>query len=76
MKNDIRETINIIKKLSEAIPTDCQTPETKYKININNDMINIYIKLPIELNIDQKEAEILEANIHNSIEIMLSKYFN
>lgn len=61
--------------VNEALETPCQTPGVEYNINISENKINIEIDLQTSLNIDENEAEILEANIHNSIEVILSKYF-
>lgn len=67
---------NIIRKhLTEAEKTKCQTPETIYNIKISDDNIKIKVDLPMDLDIDKSEAILLEKNIHNMLEIVLSKYF-
>ena len=64
-----------MKKFTESIKTPCQTPDMIYNIEINSDEIEINLKFPFSLEIDEEEAKILESNLHNSIEIVLSKYF-
>lgn len=61
--------------LSEAIKTACQTKDAVYNIDISDNSIDIKIKLPFDLDINEKEAKTLEANLHNLIEIALAKYF-
>ena len=65
-----------MRKFTEALKTECQTPETKYNISINKDKVSVEIELPMELDISEDEAKILEANIHNMMEVILSKYFD
>jgi hypothetical protein len=59
----------------ESIKTPCQTPETQYSISIENNKIQVNIDLPMNLDLTEDEAKILEANIHNVMELTLSKYF-
>lgn len=64
-----------IKKFTEALETGCQTPEAVYNINISENEITLNVKLPFDLNLTEQEAELLESNLHNITEIVLSKYF-
>ncbi len=50
-----------MRKFTEALKTECQTPETKYNISINKDKVSVEIELPMELDISEDEAKILEA---------------
>jgi len=59
----------------EAVKTPCQTPDAKFTTEITKDKISITIDLPSELDINEDEAKILEANIHNAMEMVLAKYF-
>lgn len=61
--------------INESIKTECQTPEALYDISINDNSIACKVDLPFTLNISEEEAAELEANIHNVLEIVLSKYF-
>lgn len=59
----------------EALKTECQTPGVNYEISIKEDQISIKVDMNKKLDIDEKEAELLEKNIHNMLELILSKYF-
>lgn len=63
-----------IKKF-EAMKTECQTPDAVYTIKIGDKTISCSVKLPFDLDLDEGEAKVLESNIHNSMELVLSKYF-
>ena len=63
-----------IKKF-EAIKTDCQTPDAIYSIEIGDKSIFCKVDIPFSLNLDEEEAILLENNIHNAMELVLSKYF-
>ena len=58
-----------------AIKTKCQTEGCIFVTEIKENSINVNIKIPFDLNITKKEAQVLEANIHNVMELVLSKYF-
>jgi hypothetical protein len=60
----------------EALKTKCQTPDAVYNIDISDDKISVVVNLPMKLDITEKEAKILEANIHNAMELVLKTYFN
>jgi hypothetical protein len=64
-----------IKRFNEAQETKCQTPDVVYNISISDEKISITLDLPKSIQLDEEEAELLESNIHNSLEIVLSKYF-
>jgi hypothetical protein len=59
----------------EAEKTKCQTPDSIYNISISDDEVSANIKLPKKLDLNKTDAKILETNLHNVIEIVLSKYF-
>lgn len=67
--------MNIRKHILEALKTKCQTPETNYDISIDGSKIDIELKLPFDLDLKESEAELLEKNIHNAIELVLAQYF-
>jgi hypothetical protein len=60
----------------EALKTKYQTPDAVYNIDISDDKISVVVNLPMKLDITEKEAKILEANIHNALELVLKTYFN
>ncbi len=58
-----------------ALKTNCQTPDMVYSTHIDKNEINIHLNLPFNLNLSKEESVILEKNIHNVLEIVMSKYF-
>lgn len=68
--------MNILKfKSFEAVKTECQTPDANFKTNISDNKISVEIELPMDLNLNEKEAKLLEDNIHNAMELVLARYF-
>jgi hypothetical protein len=61
--------------ISEAVKTPCQTPEAVFHVHINEDSIKCEVDLPFDLELSEDEAKELEGNIHNALELALSKYF-
>lgn len=60
---------------NEAVKTDCQTPETNYKIEIIDNKVNISIDLPKIIEFNEDDAKLLEKNLHNALELVLARYF-
>lgn len=59
-----------------ATETPCQTPGAQFHIRIEDDLIDVLVDLPFEFtNMSEQEAEILEANLHNAVELVLAPYF-
>ena len=58
-----------------ALETKCLTPNAVFHTNIGTKYITARVVLPFELNINEKEAEILEKLLHNQIELVLRPYF-
>lgn len=79
MKNVLSENeIKKFKKLSgieEANETPCQTPESVYNITVQDNEIKCSVRLPMDLELSEDEAKILETNVHNAMELVLSGYF-
>lgn len=69
MKHFIRES------LKEALQTKCQTSGAVFNTEISSDSINVEVKLPFDLELSKDEAKLLEINLHNALELVLSKYF-
>lgn len=61
--------------VKEANKTICQTPDSKFHISVKGKSVSCKVDLPIELDLSEDEAKILETNIHNAMELVLSKYF-
>ena len=59
-----------IKKFTEAVKTECQTPEANYNIEINDSKVSVEVELPMELDLTEDEAKLLESNIHNAMELV------
>ena len=58
-----------------AQETKCLTPETIFHTEINEWNVSVKAELPFKLDISEEEAATLERLLHNSIEIVLSRYF-
>ena len=58
-----------------AVKTVCQTPGSIFHTHIEDKEIEVKVTLPKSLNLSEKEASLLEANIHNAMELVLGKYF-
>lgn len=61
--------------LGMALSTPCQTPETLFKTVISGNVICSVVELPFALNLGDEEAETLERNIHNALELVLAPFF-
>ena len=60
--------------INETLLTTNQTPNTEYHIKINKKSINIDIDLSKNMNLSGSESKLLETNLRNMLEIILSKY--
>lgn len=58
-----------------AVKTKCQTPGANFETSISENQIAVKVtSLPLG-DMTEQEAELLEANIHNALELVLSVYF-
>ena len=64
-----------MRKFTEAVKTECQTPEANYNIEINDDKVCVEVELPMKLDLTEDDAKLLESNIHNAMELVLAQYF-
>lgn len=64
-----------MKKFSEAVKTPCQTPEAQFHIEIKDKKVSVEVDLPMDLELSEKDAKLLEDNIHNAMELVLARYF-
>ena len=64
-----------IKKFIEAVETECQTPQANYSIETSDNKVMVEVSLPMDLDLTEEEAELLESNIHNMMELVLAPYF-
>jgi len=58
-----------------ANPTKCLTSGAIYHTHIKQTKVSVSVDIPFDLNIDEKEAELLENLIHNQLELVLRPYF-
>ena len=63
------------KKGSKANSTKCLTPDARFHTEIGDRKISMEVDLPMDLNLNEKEAEILETVWHNATESVLRPYF-
>ena len=58
-----------------ALRTKCQTDGANYSTVIKDRSVSVKVSIPFKLDITDEEAQILETNIHNVMEIVLKPYF-
>lgn len=58
-----------------AIPTPCQTPGTIFHTAIDRRGSSTFVELPFDLELTEDAAKVLEANIHNALELVFAPYF-
>jgi hypothetical protein len=56
-----------------AVPTPCQTPGAIFHVHVTDGEIAIRVEVP--LSFSEAEAELLDANLHNAIELVLAPFF-
>lgn len=59
-----------------AVPTRCQTPDAVFRIAISDRAISAAVELAFRLNLTEDAAALLEANIHNALELALAPLFS
>lgn len=58
-----------------AVETCCQTPGAVYSFRITARTVEATVALPPEVAIPEDDAELLEANLHNVLEVVLARYW-
>lgn len=58
-----------------AIATPCQTSGAQFHTTIALTSVGVLVRLPFELTLTEEEAEVLEANLHNAMEMVLAPHF-
>lgn len=53
----------------------CQTPDATYRIAIDPFFVSVEVTLPRPLYLDAKQAEQLERNLHNAVELALAPVY-
>lgn len=57
-----------------ALSTACQTPGAVYHTNIESDEVSVTVS-GLDLSLPDGEAALLEANLHNAMELVLARYY-
>jgi hypothetical protein len=58
-----------------ALQTKCQTPGCQFSTEIRDSSISLSVtNLPLS-HLDEEGAALLESNLHNAVELVLSIYF-
>lgn len=58
-----------------ANATACQTPNAVYSIRIGPQDVQVSVSLPRPLDLNEERAALLEANLHNAVELCLAPHF-
>ncbi len=60
-----------------AIATPCQTSGAVFTTRIRRDHVLALVQMPegMRLDLTEAQAETLEANLHNALELVLAPYF-
>lgn len=58
-----------------ALATTCQTSGAEFHTSISETEVKVRVELPFPLMLTDEEAMLLEANIHNVMELVLSPLF-
>jgi hypothetical protein len=58
-----------------ALKTRCQTPEAMFTIAISRTAVSVRAELPFGIDLTESQAELLEANLHNAVELALAPLF-
>jgi hypothetical protein len=58
-----------------ALPTSCQTPGAVFRTSVTDRAVSVTVDLPASLGLSEDEAVLLEANLHNAVELVLARYF-
>lgn len=58
-----------------AVETECQTPGARFDTHIHETGFTVDFVYPGVLDLSEDQAELLDANIHNALELVLAPYF-
>ncbi len=58
-----------------AIATECQTSGAVFHTEISERKVACTVDLPFDLVLTEQEATVLDANLHNAVELVLVSYF-
>lgn len=58
-----------------SIETKCQTPGAVFETRISDASVSVEVTLPFPLNLTEAQAQLLEASLHNAMELVLAQHF-
>ena len=58
-----------------AIKTRCLTPGANFTTKISKDKVSVEVSFGKKIEMTEKEAELIEALLHNQIEVVLSRFY-
>lgn len=58
-----------------AVATPCQTPGAQFHTGIAGNQITVWVELPEDVVLDEQQSEMLKANLHNAVELVLARYW-
>lgn len=58
-----------------AIETECQTNGAVFHTEISDRSISVKVDFGRTIYLTQEEAELLESNLHNAVELVLAPYY-
>ena len=59
-----------------ALSTECQTPGCLYSTQVNSNGVSVSVEFPVPLDLTEGQAEALERNLHNVLELVLARFFD
>ena len=58
-----------------AEATECQTPGAMYSTRVSGLGVEVRVQFPRHIEIEEEHAELIEANLHNAVELVLAPLF-
>jgi hypothetical protein len=58
-----------------SVKTPCQTDGATYGITVEGDSVMAFVEFGRDLMLSAEEANLLERNVHNALELVLAKYW-
>jgi hypothetical protein len=55
-----------------AVEIPCQTPGARYHVGITAREISVRVEVPVDLDLTDDEAAVLDATVHNAMELALA----
>lgn len=58
-----------------AMSTVCQTPGAQFHTHITGESLNVTVDFGRNLGLNEEQATLLGANVHNVLEMLLAQYY-